>query len=433
MRHGRIGLWETVAIGIGGMVGGGIFAVLGLSVDLAGGGAPLAFLLAGVVALLTTTSYVRLTLAFPSRGGTVVFLNRAFGSGLLSGGLNVMLWLSYLVMLALYAQAFGSYGASFVAGPAHALVRHLLLSLAVAAITGLNVLGADAVGRAESIIVALKVAILLVFVGAGALAVHVQRLAPAAWASPLALVAGGMVIFLAYEGFELIANAAEDVVEPRVTLPRAYAVAVGFVVVLYVAVALIAVGGVPRSTLVQAKDYALAVAARPSLGQAGFVLVAVAAMLSTASAINASLYGAARVSFVIARSGELPAALERKVWHRPVEGLLITGGATLLLANLVPLGSIAVIGSAGFLVIFTFVNVACARLSPSTGGRPALPWLAAASSAAALVTLLAVTAARQPMELWFLLGLALLAFGGEALYRLASGRRVTLRVEGGEG
>ncbi|MEJ2665999.1 MAG: amino acid permease, partial [Deinococcales bacterium] len=170
MGRGHIGLWETVAIGVGGMVGGGIFAVLGLSVDLAGGGAPLAFLLAGAVALLTATSYVRLTLSFPSRGGTVTFLNEAFGPGLLSGGLNVMLWLSYLVMLALYAQAFGSYGASFVAGPGHALVRHLLLSVALIAITALNVLGADVVGRAESVIVALKVAILLLFVAAGALA-----------------------------------------------------------------------------------------------------------------------------------------------------------------------------------------------------------------------------------------------------------------------
>ncbi|MEJ2291823.1 MAG: APC family permease, partial [Deinococcales bacterium] len=264
------------------------------------------------------------------------------------------------------------------------------------------------------------------FVAAGALAVHGQWLAPAAWASPLTLAAGGMIIFLAYEGFELIANAAEDVVEPRTTLPRAYFLAVGFVVVLYVAVALVAVGGVPQAALVHAKDYALAVAARPSLGEAGFVLVAVAAMLSTASAINASLYGAARVSFVIARSGELPAVLERKVWHRPIEGLLITGGATVLLANLVPLDSIATIGSAGFLLIFTFVNLANARLASRTGARPALAWLATVASAAAFVTLLAVTAGRQPMELWFLLALMVLSFGGEALYRLASGRRATL-------
>jgi amino acid transporter len=426
MGRGTITLWGAVAIGVGGMVGGGIFAVLGLSVELAGGGAPLAFLLAGVVALLTANSYVRLTLAFPSRGGTVTFLNQAFGPGVISGGLNVMLWLSYLVMLALYAQAFGSYGASFVAGAGHALARHLLLSGVVVAITALNVLGADVVGRAETLIVGLKVAILLLFVGAGALAVHGNRLAPATWTSPLALVAGGMIIFLAYEGFELIANAAEDVADARRTLPRAYHLAVGFVVALYVAVALVAIGGAPKDALVNAKDYALAVAARPSLGEAGFALIAAAAMLSTASAINASLYGAARVSFVIAQSGELPEVLERKVWHRPIEGLLITGVATLLLANLVPLGSVATVGSAGFLVIFTAVNVANARLASVTGARPAVALLAAAASAAALLTLLVETAARHPAQLWFLAALVALGFGGEVLYRAVSGRQATL-------
>jgi amino acid transporter len=108
-----IGYWSVVSIGIGGMVGGGIFAVLGLSVQLAHGGAPIAFALAGVVALLTAYSYARLSVAFPTRGGTVEFLNQAFGSGILTGGLNVLLWISYIVMLSLYAYAFGSYGSTF--------------------------------------------------------------------------------------------------------------------------------------------------------------------------------------------------------------------------------------------------------------------------------------------------------------------------------
>ena len=135
-----------------------------------------------------------------------------------------------------------------------------------------------------------------------------------------------MIIFLAYEGFELIANTARDVRDVGRTLPRAYYTAVGFVIVLYVLVALVTVGNLPLAKIVQAKDYALAEAARPFLGRPGFALIAVAAMLSTASAINATLYGAARLSYTIARDGELPAGLERKVWGEPVEGLLITAG-----------------------------------------------------------------------------------------------------------
>ena len=119
-----IGLWGAVAIGVGGMVGGGIFAVLGLSVQITKGAAPVAFLLAGLVALLTARSYALLSKAYPSRGGTVTFLNRTFGAGLFSGSINVLLWLSYIVMLALYSQAFGSYAASFLPSSAHSLGKH---------------------------------------------------------------------------------------------------------------------------------------------------------------------------------------------------------------------------------------------------------------------------------------------------------------------
>ena len=117
-RPGRtLGLASTVAIGIGGMVGGGIFAVLGLSIELARGAAPIAFLIAGGVALLTATSYARLSVAYPSRGGTVTFLNETFGSGVFVGGLNVLLWLSYVVMISLYAAAFAGYADSLLPGP----------------------------------------------------------------------------------------------------------------------------------------------------------------------------------------------------------------------------------------------------------------------------------------------------------------------------
>jgi len=95
------------------MVGGGIFAVLGLAVQMAHGGTPIAFALGGVVALVTAYSYAHLSMTYPARGGTVEFLNQAFGPGILTGGLNVLLWLSYIAMLSLYAYAFGSYGASF--------------------------------------------------------------------------------------------------------------------------------------------------------------------------------------------------------------------------------------------------------------------------------------------------------------------------------
>jgi amino acid transporter len=424
VRKKQVGFWEVTAIGIGGMVGGGIFAVLGLSVDLAHGGAPVAFLIAGIIALVTAYSYARLSVAFPSQGGTVAFLDRAFGPGLLTGTANILLWLSYMVMLSLYAYAFGSYGASLFAPEWHGFWKHVLTSVSVAGITGLNLLSARLIGKAEDGVVFIKLAILLLFVVVGIQGVDGGRLALSEWTSPLQLVAGGMLIFLAYEGFELIANTAHDVRDPATTLPHAYYSAVVFVIVLYVLVAIVAVGTLSLERIVAARDYALAEAATPFLGKAGFTLIAIAAMLSTASAINATLYGAARLSYIIAKDGELPAVLEHKLWNKPVEGLLITAVVTLLVANLVDLHNLSIMGSAGFLLIFAAVNGANAKLSGETQSRRWMSLLGVVLCLAALVTLLWQTALTSPGRIWILVVMISVAFVTELAFRLVTGRKL---------
>jgi amino acid transporter len=417
-----IGFWSTVAIGIGGMVGGGIFAVLGLAVQIAGGGTPLAFLITGVVALLTAYSYSKLSVAYPTRGGTVEFLNQAFGPGLFIGGMNVLLSLSYIIMLSLYAYAFGSYGASFFPAASRALWRHIFTSGVIIIFTCLNILGARAVGRSENYIVAIKILILAIFLGFGLWSVNTQNVAPAAWSSPLQVAAGGMVIFLAYEGFELIANTAENVRNPRRTLPPAYFTSVLFVVVLYVLVSLVTVGSLSINSIVSAKDYALAEAARPFLGSTGFTLIAVAALLSTASAINATLYGTTRVSYIIAKEGELPAILDREVWQRPIEGLLITSGLTLLVANLFDLSSISTMGSSGFLLIFAAVNLANFQLAKRKDSQSWISLIGTIICLMALVVLIIQRATSSPAELLVLVIMVAVSFVIEVVYRRATGR-----------
>jgi len=423
---GKMGFWEATSIGIGGMVGGGIFAVLGLSVSLTHGGAPAAFLLAGIVALVTAYSYACLSVAFPSQGGTVSFLDRAFGPGLLTGSANILLWLSYMVMLSLYAYAFGSYGATLFPHGDQTFWKYALINASVIGITGLNLLSARLIGEAEDWIVLIKIVILLVFIAVGLGSIDSTRLAPSAWTTPLHVAAGGMIIFLAYEGFELIANSAGDVRNPEQILPRALYAAVGFVMILYVLIAVITVGTLPVAKIVAAQDYALAEAAKPLLGQAGFLLIAVAAMLSTASAINATLYGAARLSYTIARDGELPAVLEKKAWNEPVGGLLITTGMTLLIANSIDLTSIATLGSAGFLLIFAAVNVANARLAGDTHGRRWLSLSGAGLCLVALASLLWETATKSPLQLLIPFAMLAAAFFIEAAFRLFSGRSLHL-------
>ncbi len=418
-----LGFWSVVSIGIGGMVGGGIFAVLGLAVQLAGGATPFAFALGGIIALLTSYSYAKLSITYPGMGGTVEYLNRAFGSGIMVGGLNVLLWLSYTVMLSLYAYAFGSYGASFFSGNTM-FWRHLLTSMVVIALTLLNVLSTKLMGEAEEFIVAFKISILVIFVTAGIWSVNEQRLITEL-PSTVGIITGGMIIFLAYEGFELIANTSGDAENPE-KLPLAYYISVAIVMILYITIAIVTVGNLDISEIISAEDYALAASARPFLGEAGFVLVAIAALLSTSSAINATLYGASRVSYIIAREGELPEFLEHKVWNKPVEGLLISAGLTLVISNLFNLSGISVMGSAGFLLIFLTVNLANFKLHRITGGKRGISLAGSAGCAIALAILIYNSALTSPQNIIILVSLFTIPFAVEFIYRKLTKRSISV-------
>jgi len=273
-------------------------------------------------------------------------------------------------------------------------------------------------------IVGMKVTILFVFIAFGISHVNFNHLAPSTWAKPMSLFAGGMIIFLAYEGFELIANTAKDVKNPQRTLPKAYYSSVGFVIVLYVLVSIVTSGNLSISQIVAAKDYALAEAAKPFLGNTGYTLIAIAALLSTASAINATLYGAARISYIIAKDGELPTILEHKIWNRPVEGLLITSVLTLLAANFLELSSISMMGSAGFLLIFAAVNVANVRLHHETNSQI---WISAIGTIACMTAFVALVwriSESMPSKLWLLGVMLAAAFFIEATYRTITGRQI---------
>jgi len=423
----KIGFWEVFSIGVGGMIGGGIFAVLGLSIQLSKGAAPFAFFLAGIIALLTAYSYAKLSVRFPSEGGTIEFIVRAYGNGIFSGGMNILLLLSYVVMISLYAYAFGSYGANFLALNQN-LARHVLASLAILIFTFVNALGAYISGKTEEMLVAFKLAILISVVGAGLFLISPDRLSMHNWAKPLSVIAGGMVIFLAYEGFELISNAGYDVENPSI-LPKAYFSSVILVILVYIAVAVVTVGNIPLNEIVNARDYALAIAAKPSLGEFGFILVTFAALASTSSAINATLFGTARVSYMVAKYGELPGIVERKVWKQGYEGLFFIGGLALLISNIANLESISTAGSGGFLLIFFFVNIAALKLRKSLKVNPLIPVLSSFLTLLALA-ILAYRMSQQRMEdLSIFAGLIFASFLVELLYRNLTGREIEERLD----
>lgn len=419
----RIGLAGSLSIGVGAMIGAGIFSILGVVAKVSGPAMPISFAIGGVVAGLVAHSYVALGTTFPSVGGAVTFLVRSYGEGLVSGSLNLFQYFSYIITIALYATGFAAYASTFARLPGRVWAVGIVL-----AFTAVNFLGARTMGRAESVIVAVKVAILLVFATAALLAVPgggAARLAPGAWPGPLAVVTGAGVLFVGYEGFGLVTNAAGNMARPAHELPRAIYGSVALVMAVYVLVAIAVVTSVSLHALERLGDSALAVAARPSLGAAGFRLVAVAALLSTASAVNATLFGATNVAYQIAKNGDLPPAFDRKLWGRDVEGLFITTGTVLVFVVIFPLRAVASMGSAGFLLLYLAVCVGHLRIRSQTGARAAPVLAAAVGCLFLLVVLVRNMLSAAPSSVIGLGATLAASVLIEAAYRRRTGRTFT--------
>jgi hypothetical protein len=241
-----IGLLGALSIGIGGIVGGGIFATLGLAVGDARGSAWLSFLVAGIVALLTAYSYSKLSIAFPSTGGTIAFLNRGFGTGFLSERLSTLLVLSYIVIMALYANAFATYAALLLAerlDPPAAMARGRRADPAGRGERrhpgGHGSLGRCAQRRQAGGARSLHRA------GTLQRGLTLGRLGSASWVGPVDIFVTGMLIFLSYEGFELIANASPRVANRAHTLPVAFYGSVAVAMLLYISIVVVSVGHLP--------------------------------------------------------------------------------------------------------------------------------------------------------------------------------------------
>ena len=427
MASKKLGFWEVYSIGVGGMIGGGIFAVLGLSLILSRGAAPLAFALAGLIALLTSYSYAKLASRFPSEGGTIEYIVRGFGDGLLSGGLNLLLLSSYIVMIALYAHAFGSYGASLF--PSHySVVYTILVIIVIGSLTFVNLLGAVVSGRVELALVMFKLSILLLVVLVGLEIVDWTRLSPSNWPPIINIIAGGMIIFLAYEGFELVANAAGDVSSLTI-LRRALYASVITVITVYVLVATVAAGALSLDLVEKARDYALAVLVEPVLGSIGFSLVVAAALASTSSAINATLYGTARMSYIVAKYGEAPKVFGKRIWRGAYEGLIIIALLSLVLALFASLESISTAGSGGFLLIFSIVNYIAFKLRDKVDANPILTLSGTIFSFIALLILIYRMVILDPRQLLVFIAMVVGSFILEAAYRKITGRRIAEYID----
>jgi len=406
------------------MVGAGIFSILGVVAQVAGGAMWLAFMLGGIVALLSTYSYAKLGATFPSAGGAVHFLVKGFGDGVLAGGLNLFMWAGYIISLALYATAFGSYAATFVTKAPSALLVKSLAVAAVVLLTLVNAFGARLMGRSETLIVAVKVAILVLFAAVGLWFIRPGYLSPSLWPDTKSILFGAGVLFIGYEGFGLVTNAAANMRNPRTTLPRALYTSVILVIIIYLAVALTVTGTLSDYEIEHARDFALAEAAKPFLGEFGFRLIAIAALFSTASAINATLFGSANVCYMIARDGELPAGLSRMEWKQATGGLFLTAALVVLLVLSFDLSGIDMMGSAAFLLVYAAVNAGHLRVLSQTGANAVIVWLSLATCLAMFAVLGVYTWQEQPVAIAALVVIGTTSFAAEWAYRRWTGRKL---------
>jgi amino acid transporter len=423
MKPKGLSLAAAVSIGVGGMIGAGVFSIMGVVAGVSGTALPLSFAIGGVVALLAAYSYTKLGQRYPSVGGSVQFLVQGYGDGLRSGAINIFMYIAYVIAIALYANGFAAYAVTFFSENPGELVTKALAVGVVVGFAAVNFLGTRAMGRAETAIVAIKLTILVVFIVGGMLFIEADRLEPSGWAGVSDILFGAGVLFIGYEGFGLITNAAGEMRDPRRELPRAIYGAVAIVIAIYVLVAIAVIGNLSLSEIAASKDSALAEAAKPALGEFGFKLIAIAALLSTSSAVNATLFGAANVSYQIAKDGELPQSFTRKIWDRNVEGLFITTALVVLFVIAFDLGPIAMMGSAAFLLVYAAVNYGHLRIRADTGARASIIWLSLLTCLAMFVLLMIYIVEEQPAATWIALLAALaLSVAIEWAYRRRGGR-----------
>jgi amino acid transporter len=394
-------VWSVTALGIGAMVGAGIFALLGQVALLAGEETYVAFVLAGVVALLSGYSFAKLGVRYPDAGGLSTFFDRGFGIGKLSGSLSLIYLLTLAVSVALLAKAFGSYAAPLVGGTSLLWINGFASGITVMLLL-LNVAGATLVGKTEILLVSIKLLILATLIVAGG--VGMAQGAPGDHMHPGVMSIGGSVgfTFLAYAGFGMMSNAAASVKTPQTTIPRAIYLAIAVVIVLYVALAVVVLANLTPASLTQHPNTAVAEAATPVLGRAGYLLLSTGALVATASGINAYLFGSLKISKAMAAAGQLPKLFSQIFWRKGSRGYLLGVAAVLVAINTLDLKAIATIASATFLIVYFAVHVAHWRLIHETKGSR---WLVAAgliTMGLLLAIFLWTTAVAQPWVMVFI-------------------------------
>ncbi len=351
---------------IGGMIGGGIFSVLGVTIELAGHLAFLSFMIAGAIALITASSFAGLTRRAGRSGGPFTYLSEA-GHPQLGAITSWFLILGYVIALGVYAFTFGHYVSGLFG------IGELAARVASIAVLGffwvLNTRGIGASSISEDLIVATKLLVLTLIAGIGLFAWSSERLTPLADMGYAGVFIGAASIFVAYEGFELLPYDYDDIEDADRTLPRALYLSVLVVIAVYVVVTLGSQMLVPDSVIVAQRESAFAAVGEAALGNAGRWLATGAAVLATSSAINATLFSTARLARDLSNSRELPALLGHTTRGLPATAMWTLAVLGALAAMVPDINELLTFGSVTFLVVFGLVNHLHARTADEWTGK----------------------------------------------------------------
>lgn len=365
-RNKSLGVIELIAIAVGGMVGGGIFSILGISASMIGFLTPVAIIIGGLIAVLAAYAYVKLGVYYKDEGATYSFIKRTFpDKHLEAAAIGWYVIFGYISTLALYAYTFASYAISDFAFADNIWVRKAVAWAIIGVFTVINLWSVKGMGKIEDLMVYSKLIIL--FIISVLLMQHGQTtfgqfmhkmFEDAADTKMLHVLIVASITFVAYEGFQLVINAVNEMTHPEKNIPRAIFGAITLVIVIYVIIALGALFAIPVQDLIKGKEYALASGATEAIGSIGKVLVIFSALLATSSAISGTVFGSSRQMAVIAEDELMPKVLaKRNSQNIPVNALI---SIALLASLLILAGGLRLIlefGSITFLIVSLLIAI----------------------------------------------------------------------------
>jgi len=421
-----LGRIELIAIALGGMVGGGIFSVLGVAVDIVGTAAPLAILLGGLLALSAAYSYVKLAIYYKDEGATYSFFKKTFPeSDFAASAIGWFVVFGYISTLALYAFTFSSYFVSFLPNSEPNYLKELIAASVLTVFSLVNIISVKGMGKIEDVLVYTKIVILLIISGLFLTVGDTSNLNISFNDdfSYFSIFIVASLTFVAFEGFQLVIHAYNEADNPNKNIPSAIYWSLGIALFIYLVLALGAISAIPKELLIRDKEFALAAGASTILGNLGHFIVILGALLATSSAISGTQFGASRLMAVIAEDGFLPSYLKRKQPGEVPAYAIIT--MSLLAFTLIVTGSLKTIlefGSITFIVVSILMAVANYKIRKKTMTNGYIGLIAILGLSIACICLLYYEYTTDIQGLFYILGIYMTLLICSAIFSRANGQ-----------